>query len=154
MSMAGTVGTVRAGLADPLADVEHRRLVALALADDDAAGELDLVHGLAHRLGGRGVGLVLGAPTHEPRRLDRGGLRDADHLQREQLLHYGRPTLITDQWLKCRLPVNTIARWCRSATSIAISSRMEPPGWMIAVMPGRRGQPGCRRGTGSTRPRP
>ena len=32
-------------------------------------------------------------------------------------------------------PVNTIARWCRSATSIAISSRIEPPGWMIAVTP-------------------
>ena len=34
-----------------------------------------------------------------------------------------------------RRPVNTIARWWRSATSIAISSRIEPPGWMIAVTP-------------------
>ncbi len=39
------------------------------------------------------------------------------------------------QCLKCRLPVNTIARWCRSATSIAISSRTDPPGWMMAVTP-------------------
>ena len=28
-----------------------------------------------------------------------------------------------------------MARWWRSATSIAISSRIEPPGWMIAVTP-------------------
>ncbi len=39
------------------------------------------------------------------------------------------------QCRKWRRPVNTIARWCRSATSIAISSRIEPPGWMIAVTP-------------------
>ena len=39
------------------------------------------------------------------------------------------------QCRKCRRPVKTIARWWRSATSIAISSRIEPPGWMIAVTP-------------------
>ena len=39
------------------------------------------------------------------------------------------------QWRKWRRPVKTIAKWCRSATSIAISSRIEPPGWMIAVTP-------------------
>ena len=39
------------------------------------------------------------------------------------------------QWRKWRRPVKTIARWWRSATSIAISSRIEPPGWMIAVTP-------------------
>ena len=39
------------------------------------------------------------------------------------------------QWRKWRRPVNTIARWWRSATSIAISSRIDPPGWMIAVIP-------------------
>ena len=33
------------------------------------------------------------------------------------------------------MPVKTMARWWRSATSIAISSRIEPPGWMIAVTP-------------------
>ena len=39
------------------------------------------------------------------------------------------------QCRKCRRPVKTIARWWRSATSMAISSRIEPPGWMIAVTP-------------------
>ena len=39
------------------------------------------------------------------------------------------------QCLKWRRPVKTIAMWWRSAASIAISSRMLPPGWMIAVTP-------------------
>ena len=81
------VGPLGTGAPDPLADVQHRRLVALALADDDAAGELDLVHRPAHRFGGRGIGAVALAATHEPRRFDRGRLRDADHLERQQLFH-------------------------------------------------------------------
>ena len=130
MSTAGTSSRSRAGAADPFADVEHRRLVALALADDDPAGELDLVHRPAHRLGRGRVGLVVGAATHEPGRLDRRGFGDPDHLEREQLFHRVEP-----QWRKWRRPVKTMARWWRSATSIAISSRIEPPGWMIAVTP-------------------
>ena len=47
----------------------------------------------------------------------------------------GAPGPMPAQWRKWRRPVKTIARWCRSATSIAISSRIEPPGWMIAVTP-------------------
>ncbi len=50
--------------ADLLADVEHRRLVALPLADDDPAGELDLVHRPAHCLDGGPVGAVLLAAAH------------------------------------------------------------------------------------------
>ena len=72
---------------DLLADVEHRRLVALALADDDRAGELDLVHRPAHGLDRGRVGLVLVAAAHEPGRSDRGRLGDADHLEGEQLFH-------------------------------------------------------------------
>ena len=117
---------VGAGAPDALADVEHRGLIALALADHDPTREVDLVHRRAHGLGGRGVRLVLGATTHEPGGFDGGRLGDPDHLEREQLLH---------QWRKCRRPVKTMARWCRSASSMAISSRIEPPGWMIAVTP-------------------
>ena len=72
---------------DPLADVEHRRLVALALADDDPPGEVDLVHRPAHRLGGGRVRAVAVAAAHEPRRLDGRRLGDPDHLEREQLFH-------------------------------------------------------------------
>ena len=94
--------------ADLLADVEHRRLVALALADDDPAGELDLVHRPAHRLDGGVVGLVLLAAAHEPRRSDRRRLGDADHLEREQLFHQApRARRLSGGSGAC--PVNTIA---------------------------------------------
>ena len=52
MSIAGASSPADADL---LADVQHRRLVALALADDDRAFHLDLVHRDAHRLGGESV---------------------------------------------------------------------------------------------------
>ena len=47
----------------------------------------------------------------------------------------GGPGRAIRQWRKWRLPVKTMAMWCRSATSIAISSRLEPPGWMTADTP-------------------
>jgi hypothetical protein len=86
----GYVVPICTGPPDALADVQHRRLVAFALADDDATGELDLVHGLTH--GGRGcrVGLVASPATHEPRGLDRSGLGDTHHLERKQLFHLVR----------------------------------------------------------------
>ncbi len=39
------------------------------------------------------------------------------------------------QCLKWRMPVNTIAMPCSSAAAITSSSRIEPPGWITAVMP-------------------
>ena len=84
---ARDVVAVRAGPPDALTDIQHRGLVALTLTDDDAAGEVDLVHRPAHRLGRGRVRLVLLATTHEPRRLDRRRLRHPDHLEREKLLH-------------------------------------------------------------------
>ena len=52
------LGRVRVAVADLLADVEHRRLVALALADDDAAADVHVAEGAAHGLGGGAVGAV------------------------------------------------------------------------------------------------
>ncbi len=66
---------------DVLADEEHRRLVALALADDDPTGERDLVHRAAHRLDRRGVRLRGVAVAHPMRRGDRARLGDADQFQ-------------------------------------------------------------------------
>ena len=137
MSICGDVVLVVP--ADLLADEQHRRLVALALADDDRAGELDLVHRPAHRLDRGPVGVVLLAPPHEAGGRQRRRLGDPDHLQREQLTprlpRTVREQPAARQCRKCRVPVKTIARWWRSATSIAISSRIEPPGWTIAVIP-------------------
>jgi hypothetical protein len=73
--------------ADLLADVQHRRLVTLPLADDDPPGELDLVHRPAHRLDRRPVGLVLLATAHETRRSKGRRLGDPNHLERKQLFH-------------------------------------------------------------------
>jgi len=87
MSTARDVVTVGAGPADALADIEHRRLVALALADHDPSGEVDLVHRRAHRLGRGGIGGVLLTATHETSGFDRRRFGHADHLEREELFH-------------------------------------------------------------------
>jgi len=63
------------GQTDLLADVEHRRLVAFALADDDGAIDGDGIHDPAHRLDGHLVGLVAIALAHGVGASD-GGLLD------------------------------------------------------------------------------
>ena len=73
----------RAAGADFLADIEHRRFVHLALADDDGAVDGDGVEGLAHGLDGRAVGLVLVAPADPAGGGDGGGLGDADEFERQ-----------------------------------------------------------------------
>ena len=79
----------RVRVADLLTDVEHRRLVALALADDDGAADLRLFHGVAHRLDGGAVGAHPVATSHEPRRGDGPGLGGRDRLDGDQLVHWG-----------------------------------------------------------------
>ena len=69
--------------ADLLADEEHRRLVALALTDDDRAVDRHRVHHLAHRLDGDLIGLVAIALAHRVRAGDGGLLDDAQQLQRQ-----------------------------------------------------------------------
>ena len=53
-----------AAAADLLADVEHRCFVALALADNDAPGDLHLAERFAHLLDGSAVGGVAFAAAH------------------------------------------------------------------------------------------
>ena len=55
---------VRYDEVDLLADVEHRRLVALAFADDDCAVDGDGVHGVPHGLDGDVVGVFAVALAH------------------------------------------------------------------------------------------
>ena len=73
--------------ADLLADVEHRRLVALAFADDDRPVDRHGVHHLAHRLDGDLVGLVPVALPHRVRARDGRLLDDAEKLEREVGIH-------------------------------------------------------------------
>ena len=85
-STAMSIECGRLRVADLLADEEHRRLVALALADDDRAADVGVVHRLAH--GGDG-GLVRAVPVaaaHEPRGGDGPGLGGADRLGDDDLV--------------------------------------------------------------------
>ena len=56
-----------AAASDFFADVEHRRFVALALADNDAPGDLHLAERLAHLFDGGAVGGVAFAAPHPAR---------------------------------------------------------------------------------------
>src|SRR5690606_9419111 len=52
--------------------------------------------------------------------------------------HGARPPASTagkPQWRKWRTPVNTMAMPCSSAAAITSASRIEPPGWITALMP-------------------
>ena len=83
---SGSTATSTSGpgaVADLLAVEEHRRLVLLALADDDDAAHRDRVEHQPHRVD-RGLvgGDLVAAP--DPARRERGGrLGDADELERE-----------------------------------------------------------------------
>ena len=69
----GDVDVRRIARADPLAVVEHRRLVLLPLADDDHAVHLHGVEEQPHGVDGGLVGGVLVAPAHPTRGRQRGG---------------------------------------------------------------------------------
>ena len=69
-----------------LADVEHGRLVALTLADDDGAVDGQLFEGLPHRLRRDAVRFPPFAITHRVRRRDRRLLHYRDDPQRQFLL--------------------------------------------------------------------
>ena len=75
-------------VADLLAVEEHRRLVLLALADDDDAAHRDGVEHEPHRVDGRLVGRDL-VPAPDPaRRERRGRLGDANELERKVPVRY------------------------------------------------------------------
>ena len=86
------LGRVGVAVADLLADVEHRRLVALALADDDAPADVQVAEGAPHRLDGGAVGAVLVAEADEAGRGERRRLGDANDFECEVSVH-GSPGL-------------------------------------------------------------
>ena len=91
---------------DLLADVEHRRLVALAFADDDGAVDRHGVQHSPHRLDGGLVGLVAVALAHRVRAGDGRLLDDAEELEGEVGVHRARPL----EQLAARLPARPAAR--------------------------------------------
>ena len=84
----GDVDLGAGAVADLLAVEEHRRLVLLALADDDDAAHRDGVEHEPHRVDRRLVGRDL-VPAPDPaRRERRGRLRDANELERKVPVRY------------------------------------------------------------------
>ena len=79
----GDVDRRGVAVADLLADVEHRRLVLLALADDDDAVHVDESEAPAHRIDGGLVGHLLLIAPHVPGGGHRGALGDPDQLERK-----------------------------------------------------------------------
>ena len=73
----------RRAIADPLAVVEHRRLVLLALADDDDAVHGDRGQHGTHRIDRGLVDALLVAAPHETPGGDSRGLGDPHQLERE-----------------------------------------------------------------------
>ena len=69
------------GESDGLADVEHRRLVALAFADDNRSVDRHRIEHLPHRLDGRLIRLVAIALPHRVRTGDRRLLDDAEEFE-------------------------------------------------------------------------
>ena len=86
----GDVDLRRRAVADLLAVVEHRRLVLLALADDDDAVHAHGAEHQAHRVDGGLVGGDLVAEADHARGGQRGGLGRAHELEREVAVRSGR----------------------------------------------------------------
>ena len=84
-SIGSTAMSVSIGVPSPivLAVEQHRRLVLLALADDDDAVHRHGVEHDPHGVDRGAVGTVLVAPAHPPAGGQGGGLRGAHQLQRE-----------------------------------------------------------------------
>ncbi len=78
---------LRAGIdADLLADIQHRRLVALALADHDGAFDGQFVELAPHRVDRGLVGRLLVAMAAQPRRRHRRAFRHPHDLERQDAL--------------------------------------------------------------------
>ena len=83
MSTCGTSCPSVNGAADLLADIKHRRVVALALADHDGAVHGNRIHRLAHGLGRNLIAQMTIALTHGARRFDGRVLNHAQEFQCE-----------------------------------------------------------------------
>jgi hypothetical protein len=83
-----------------LADIEHRRLVALAFADHHRALYGERIERRAHGVDGRLVGHLLVAAAHQLGGGECRRLGDADRLERQIAVHFPR---ISHRFLRRRL---------------------------------------------------
>ena len=79
----GDINHRRVARAEPLAVIEHRRLVFLPLADHDDAVHVHHVEQEPHGVDGGLVGGVLVAPAHPARGRQRGRLGDPHQVERQ-----------------------------------------------------------------------
>ena len=74
-------------VAHRFADVQHGRLVAFALTDDDGAAHVHEAEGVTHGLGRGEVGAVPIAAPDEASRRQRGSLGHPNHLESQVSIH-------------------------------------------------------------------
>ena len=133
----GDVHLGRAAVADPLAVVEHRRLVLLALADHDHAVHRHRVEHQPHRVDRRLVGRLLLAPADPARGGERRGLRHPDELEREVAVGpRARANVVRDDARLARPPRPPLRlRPCRGpcALSLLAASERRKPVAAIAI---------------------
>jgi hypothetical protein len=82
-SSAMSIGAGARRRADFLADIEHRGLVTLALADDDGAIHVKFVEGRAHGLYSSSIGSLFVAAPDQARGTDGCRFGDSHHLKHE-----------------------------------------------------------------------
>ena len=132
----GDVDLRRAAVADVLAVVEHRRLVLLALADDDDAVHRDRVEHEAHRVDGGLVGGDLVAAADPAGGGERGGLGDAHELEREVAV--GRDGWSADVIGRGGVRERVGGRRARTLSAVAAGVRCRSSGRTSACTPTRR----------------
>ncbi len=114
---------LRTGIdADLLADEQHRRLVALALADHDGALDRQLVELAPHGVDRGLVGRLLVAMAAQPRRRHRRALGHAHDLEREDALQH-QLRRNGNMGRHQRTPSNLLAGHARHTMSYAPSIR-------------------------------
>ena len=83
MSTAGIFQAGRRRRTHPLADIQHRRFIALAFADHDVSGDRHIFESAAHGLHRGMIGTGAVALSHGARGRDGGFLHHARHLKRQ-----------------------------------------------------------------------
>src|SRR6185295_6477547 len=116
-----------------LADVEHRALIHLALANDDPALDVNLAQLMAHGVDGSLVGSLLVAAPTQSRRGDGGGLRHTRDLKHQDAIEPTHDVMALDAVYHRALPTFATSAKYPYSGSIRIicgGSDTLPSAWM------------------------